>query len=340
MWSSLYRCFDRAPLQIMAKQVVNAAGPWVDQIREKDRSLTDKYLHHTKGVHLVVNHNQLPVRESIYFDAFDGRMIFAIPRGNTTYIGTTDTDYKASLTVPKVSKADATYLLNAVNHMFPNALLTPKDIVSSWAGIRPLIHEEGKSPSEISRKDEIFVSTSGMISIAGGKLTGFRKMALRTVDKVIDALHKQNGYLLRNSKTHQLPLYGGDIPDLQQLISQTSKQLENWDLHREDAVELVQRYGTDAKAITDQLSNINANNPNSALALAELKYCIECESVHHLDDFIVQRTGWLYFNIESIAPLLNDLAKGMGAILNWDEDKINQEKQSVRNHIQRVKEFD
>jgi glycerol-3-phosphate dehydrogenase len=335
-------CIDAltgTPLQIMAKQVVNAAGPWVDQIRKKDRSLTDKYLHHTKGIHLVVKHEQFPVRESIYFDAFDGRMIFAIPRGKTTYIGTTDTNYKGNLTLPKVSKEDATYLLKAVNHMFPTALLKPNDIVSSWAGIRPLIHEEDKGPSEISRKDEVFVSHSGMISIAGGKLTGFRKMALRTVDKVMEALHKQNGYVLKTSETHQLTLCGGDISNLQQLISQISTQLGKWGLTKQDAEELVRRYGTDSKRIADQLLKSKTNNPNLELALSELKYCIENESVHHLDDFIVQRTGWLYFNIESIAPLLNDLTKEMGAILNWDEEQTNREKELVRNRILLAKEL-
>jgi len=328
------------PLQIMAKQVVNAAGPWVDEIRKKDRSLNDKYLHHTKGIHLVVNHHQLPVKDSIYFDAFDGRMIFAIPRGHITYIGTTDTDYKGSLTDPRVSMQDVSYLLKAVNHMFPKAQLKSEDIVSSWAGIRPLIHEEDKNPSEISRKDEIFISNSGMVSIAGGKLTGFRKMALRTVDKVMAALHNQFGYEMRNSQTHQLPLYGGGISDIQDLVSTITTQLEVCGLSNQDGIELIHRYGTDAQLITDQLPNHKMENAQLELALAELKYCIEKESVHRLCDFISQRTGWLYFNIDVIEPILKDLAKEMGSILNWDENQLSSEMELVQNRINMAIEFE
>jgi hypothetical protein len=115
-------------------------------------------------------------------------MIFAIPRAGITYFGTTDTNYSGSLDDIKVEEDDIDYLLAAVNGMFPDVQLKKEDIKSSWAGLRPLIHQEGKSPSELSRKDEIFVSEEGLISIAGGKLTGYRKMAERVVDKVMQSL--------------------------------------------------------------------------------------------------------------------------------------------------------
>ncbi|NJM25843.1 MAG: glycerol-3-phosphate dehydrogenase/oxidase [Bacteroidia bacterium] len=170
---------------IHARCVVSAAGPWVDELRALDKSRTGKRLHLTKGVHIVVPQEKLPVRQAIYFDVDDGRMIFAIPRGRTTYVGTTDTNYAGNKDHVVTTTADAAYLINAVNAMFPRIHLTLNDIESSWAGLRPLIHEEGKSASELSRKDEIFESPSGLLSIAGGKLTGYRKMAERVVDRVI-----------------------------------------------------------------------------------------------------------------------------------------------------------
>src|SRR5258708_40286342 len=112
-------------------------------------------------------------------------MIFAIPRGRITYVGTTDTNYTGSIDAVCTQKEDAEYLISAVNQTFTNADLSLDDIESSWAGLRPLIHEDGKSASELSRKDEIFESPSGLISIAGGKLTGYRKMAERVVDLVM-----------------------------------------------------------------------------------------------------------------------------------------------------------
>jgi glycerol-3-phosphate dehydrogenase len=176
---------------IKARKVINAAGPWVDKLRKLDNSLNGKRLHLTKGVHLVVSKDRLPLRQSVYFDIpGDGRMMFAIPRGKVVYLGTTDTSYTESPDHPLTTEEDVAYVLKATNHMFPAANLSPDDVISTWAGLRPLIHEDGKSPSELSRKDEIFVSASGLLSMAGGKLTGFRKMAERVVDMVAADLSK------------------------------------------------------------------------------------------------------------------------------------------------------
>jgi glycerol-3-phosphate dehydrogenase len=176
---------------IKAKYIVNATGPWVDDLRQVNNSKIGKRLHLTKGVHLVVSHKKLPVKQSIYFDVPDGRMMFAIPRGNVTYFGTTDTNYQTDKNNVETNLVDATYLISAVNNIFPDINLTLNDIESSWAGLRPLIHEEGKSASELSRKDEIFVSDTELISIAGGKLTGYRKMAERIVDLVVKKYNRR-----------------------------------------------------------------------------------------------------------------------------------------------------
>src|SRR5204863_8084853 len=118
-------------------------------------------------VHIVVPKTKLPIRQAIYFDVEeDSRMIFAIPRGRTTYIGTTDTIYQDEKDAVSTSKEDALYLLRAVNSTFLDVRLTPADIESCWAGLRPLIYEDGKSASNLSRKDEIFESETGLISIA------------------------------------------------------------------------------------------------------------------------------------------------------------------------------
>jgi len=126
--------FTNSEFTIKAKYVVNATGPWVDTLRQKNSSTTGKKLRLTKGVHLVVAHDKLPVRQSVYFDVPDGRMMFAIPRGKVTYFGTTDTDYQADKNNIKTSLVDATYLISAVNNMFPNITISLNDVTSSWAG--------------------------------------------------------------------------------------------------------------------------------------------------------------------------------------------------------------
>ena len=173
-------------IPIRSKVVVNATGPWVDELRGTNNSLFGKRLHLSKGVHIVVDHAVFPVQQAIYFEVADGRMIFAIPRGTKTYIGTTDTSYKGSKDEVYASADDVGYILNGVNENFDSVKLKRENVESSWAGLRPLIHEDGKSASELSRKDEIFRSDTGLISIAGGKLTGYRKMAERVVDMVVE----------------------------------------------------------------------------------------------------------------------------------------------------------
>ncbi|MFP3488460.1 FAD-dependent oxidoreductase, partial [Staphylococcus sp. SIMBA_130] len=146
--------------EIRAKKVVNAAGPWVDEIRELDQSRKGKHMFLTKGVHLVFDQSKFPLQQAVYFDTpfDDGRMMFAIPRVGKTYIGTTDTQYTKNPVHPQMTVEDRDYIVDAANFMFPGINVTKEDVESSWSGVRPLIHEEGKDPSEISRKDEIFLS--------------------------------------------------------------------------------------------------------------------------------------------------------------------------------------
>ncbi|MDP4164802.1 MAG: glycerol-3-phosphate dehydrogenase/oxidase, partial [Bacillota bacterium] len=195
---------------LKAKKVVNATGPWVDTIREKDHSKKGKQLRLSKGVHLVIDQSKFPLKQAIYFDTPDGRMVFAIPRAGKTYVGTTDTFYDEDPIHPTMTVADRNYIIDTIHYMFPEVEIGIKDIESSWAGVRPLIYEDGKDPSEISRKDEIWTSESGLITIAGGKLTGYRKMA----EIVADLLAKQlvnSTTRFTDCRTKQLPISGGHV---------------------------------------------------------------------------------------------------------------------------------
>src|SRR5437867_8518775 len=148
---------------VAPRVVVNAAGPWVDEVRRRAGALTSTRLHLTKGIHLVVPHERLPVRHIVVMQARDRRSAFAVPRGRVTYLGTTDTDFGAPVDNPEVTADDAEYLLDAARRTFTGPPLQADDVVASWAGLRPLLHEEGKRPSEISRKDEI-LSGGGLVS--------------------------------------------------------------------------------------------------------------------------------------------------------------------------------
>ena len=150
-------------------------------------------------------------------------MIFAIPRDGSTYVGTTDTTYTDQIERPRVTKSDVEYVLQAANNAFDIAPLTKGDIQSTWAGLRPLIHEDGKSPSELSRKDEIFISEHGLISIAGGKLTGYRKMAERTVDLAFRQIEASGGKRFGVSRSSSRKLSGGLYHSFKAFVSEVGK---------------------------------------------------------------------------------------------------------------------
>jgi glycerol-3-phosphate dehydrogenase len=308
---------------VVAKVVVNATGPWVDELRASNNSLTGKRLHLTKGVHLVVSHASLPIRQAIYFEVADGRMIFAIPRGTKTYIGTTDTTYTGSKDDVHASAEDVEYLIRGVNQNFENINLKREHVESSWAGLRPLIHEDGKSASELSRKDEIFQSDSGLISIAGGKLTGYRKMAERVVDMVTEKHFKNRD--LNACTTDSILLSGNAFTSyqgVQNYIGIIRKQLSQSGL-QDHANYFVSTYGNQTDSILLQARQAGRITDDSLLE-AELDFCVEHEMATKPEDFLIRRTGWLYFDIEKLRKSQPAVINFYRTKFNWDEQKVNE----------------
>ncbi len=315
---------------VKARNYVSAAGPWVDLLREKDTSMNNKHLHLTKGVHIVFPHEKLPIKQSVYFDVPDGRMVFAIPRGRCTYVGTTDTNYYGSLDRVVATKDDAAYLLEAVNNTFPDVDLTINDIESNWAGLRPLIHEEEKDPSELSRKDEIFISKSGLISIAGGKLTGYRKMAHRVIDAVLKTMDEKRRNSYKKSQTENILLVNPSMHSVEEVEAyqlELEKQLTDLGVNNPYyAWHLCTTYGKKSNTILDRTSFFASGTIEQRLIRAELWYCINFEMTNSLADFFVRRTGRLYFNIESISKYLDVIISDFVQSLDWDEDRVTKEK--------------
>ncbi len=309
-------------------KIINAAGPWVDEVRGLDTLPAGKKLHLTKGVHIVVTKERFPINHALYFDvAGDSRMIFVIPRGDMVYIGTTDTNYNGDKDNISITEVDTEYILNAVNKKFPNADLVNNDVLSGWAGLRPLIHQEGKSPSELSRKDEIFIADNGLISIAGGKLTGYRKMATKVVDIVAKDLIK-TGRQIPKSNTINVKLFGADfemsIPEYIERRTGESKQIN---LKRAEIQYLVHNYGTAAADIINIAFDLGNTIADASIRIltAEIIYCIENEMVTNVSDFIIRRTGKLYFDIKMAKEIYPKVADIIASILNLDTAEKKQQ---------------
>ncbi len=322
---------------IQSTVVVNATGPWVDDVRSLQEKLSGKKLHLTKGIHLVIPRTKLPIQQTVYFDHTDRRMIFAIPRGNTTYLGTTDTEFTGDKSNLDVTLADAEYILEAVNYMFPEQAISLDDVDSSWAGLRPLIHEEGKSASAISRKDEIFNSENGLISIAGGKLTGYRKMAERVTDEVAQRLGitAKCSTDERKMVTSSFASYSEVEAEIQRLEHAfpnfaTPMQMEY----------IVHNYGSASEQILKQAKGfLSQETSETALILAELNYTVTHEMVCSLQDFFDRRTGRINFNIASVRRTKRRVGAELAIILGWDEAKLKAELESLESVLKQRSTF-
>lgn len=325
--------------EMPARKVVNATGPWVDALDTQNDPATGNKLHLTKGVHLVFDQSVLPLRQAIYFDAPDKRMIFAIPRDGKTYVGTTDTSYQGDLVHPRLTTDDRDYLLHAISYMFPEVRLTAKAVESSWVGLRPLIKQPGKGPTEISRKDEIFTYESGLITIAGGKLTGYRKMAERVVNRLALQFQKEGYRTFPACTTHRVPVSGGKVggsANFGAFVAQATARGVVAGLSETEARQLTRFYGANAEKIYERIRNVSKNASITQLPrvlLAQLQYSLEEEMTTAPTDFFIRRTGALYFNITWVRQWQEPVLAYMANYFHWDTQTTEAYRQELHQRL-------
>ncbi|WP_025679765.1 glycerol-3-phosphate dehydrogenase/oxidase [Paenibacillus massiliensis] len=324
---------------IHATVIINAAGPWVDTLREMDGSKKGKMLQLTKGVHLVFDQKRFPLRQAIYFDTPDGRMIFAIPREGKTYVGTTDTVYKEDTANPRMTLADRNYIMNAIAYMFPDVKLTLDDVESSWAGVRPLIYEEGKDPSEISRRDEIWESASGLVTIAGGKLTGYRKMAEMVMDRVSTLLTNKTGESWSKANTKQIKMSGGDVggsAGFEGFVQDSIKQGNSRGIAAELSEQWARRYGSNIARLFEL-----AARPRQLASEQELPdeirvpllYALEEEMAVTPVDFFIRRTGAIFFRIDWVRKWKSQAIDLMAEYYQWSIEERQQHTERLETEL-------
>jgi glycerol-3-phosphate dehydrogenase len=168
-------------VEVRSRTVVNATGAWAAGLPH-----SGVRLRLTKGVHVVIDRGRMPVDEAVVLPEGQ-RILFVIPWGERVILGTTDTDYEGDPASVRPEAADVRYILDVVNGAFPEARIDPADVISSWAGVRPLIaprRQESGAPSDLSRGHEIRMAEPGWFDVAGGKLTTYRRMAEQTVDQI------------------------------------------------------------------------------------------------------------------------------------------------------------
>ena len=324
--------------EIKGKRVINAAGPWVDDVRSKDYSTNNKQLRLTKGVHIVIDQSVFPLGQAVYFDTeSDGRMIFAIPREGKAYVGTTDTVYDNDKSSPKVTEEDRQYLLDAIRYMFPTVKVEDSDIESTWAGVRPLIFEKGKDPSEISRKDEIWEGDSGLLTIAGGKLTGYRHMAQDIVDLLSKRLKEEYKLKFKPCETKHTYISGGNVGgsnNYDAFVESKVEEAKNYNLSEDVARYLARKYGSNVDEVFEIAHATQVADLDLPVEVyAEVIYSIQKEMVHKPTDFLVRRSGRLYFDINYVLEYKDAILEVMAKVLNYDADTKRVYKQELEKAV-------
>ncbi len=314
--------FSGRRVHVRGRCVINAAGPWVEPVQRLEDPDAKPLLHLSKGVHLVVRSERLPVHRMILCGTKDRRSIFVVPYGPVTYIGTTDTSYRPGPTVwPEVEPEDVAYLLEPLTRYFDVDPIRPDEIVAAWAGLRPLIQQPGKKPSELSRREEILVGPARVVTMAGGKLTGYRPMARETLERAA-AL---GGIELAPPPAEEPPLPGGDFDgDLDALELRLA---EARGLTRPTAARLVRLYGSEALELTAR--GVEPLVDGSTALAAEVDWSIEMEGAATLEDVIYRRLRIALYSPDAREGAVPAAAARMAAQLGWDEERTAKEVEQV-----------
>jgi len=307
---------------VRAATVVNAAGVWADEVRGLDESRNPDSLRPAKGIHVTVAADRLPCDiAAVVPVAEDRRSIFIVPWGDQTYIGTTDTDYDGPLDDPDCTPGDVAYLLDAINQA-TSSNLTASDVTGTWAGLRPLVRAAAtERTADLSRRHQVVTSDSGVVSVTGGKLTTYRKMAADAVDLVVRRL----GRGARRSPTRALPIRGAaGLRPLREPGAAGRLGVDEGTLRH-----LVGRYGGEAPRV---LALTRADPtladplvPGLPYLRAEAVFAVREEMARTLEDVLVRRTQCLFRARDAAAEAAQDVARLIAGDLGWDEGDIHRQ---------------
>ena len=314
---------------VTTRVVVLAAGAWTDEmIRRFEIPMDRPLLRRTKGVHIVIPRERLPLARAItLISPVDGRVMFAIPWRERTMLGTTDTDFTGSADEVAADAEDVKYLCASGNGYFPGANLTPADVISTWAGLRPLIAAPPNvDESEISREHEVFSRNDGLVIIAGGKLTTYRRMASEAVTKTLELLNELGEPVeTKPGKTKDRPLPGAvglEQTDLEGVAAIGRTLMEKHGLDADTATHLCGVYGTRAPIIAERIvadrslgERIDRELP---YVWGEIGFAATHDLARTVEDVLARRVPLLLVSRDLGIGVSERVADILGGVLGWD----------------------
>lgn len=318
-----------------ALSVVIATGPWTEQTLERAGSPRPVRLAPSRGTHIHVRRERVGHEGAFIFEApRDRRIMFVLPwREDLTLIGTTDEFHHGAPETVAATPEDIRYLLDATNSLFPDADLGPDDVLSAWAGLRPLVAPDGGEgdgdAGNVSREFDIHESPPGVFTLTGGKLTSHRHMAEETVDRVAPFLAKAGVKAERKTDTGKAPLPGGDFDDLEALSAAVEASAAEAGVPPAGAARLTRAYGTRADAVLDLVRErpelaepMLEGRPH---ILAEAVYGVRHELALHVEDVLYRRTRVGLETRDGVAEAAQRVGMLMADERGWDRARLADE---------------
>ena len=311
---------------LRAEVIVNAAGVWADDVARLSDKGAERNLRPSKGIHVVVPADKLNNCAAVLIPSLgEQRFLFVIPWQGRTVIGTTDTDYAGSLDDPTAEADEIDRVVESAARCFPQANLSTADVISAFAGLRPLVGREGASTSELSRAEEIIESRSGLISIIGGKLTTYRRMAERVVDIVSSRLNRNGEHsVIGPCETENIELAGGAVAK-NDLKHEAERAASEFGLTAETAEHLMQSYGGNHRAILEIIRESGELKAPLVEGLphieAEVIYAARCEMAANVEDFLARRTRIALLGREGGRSCAARVARLMARQLDWTDEQ-------------------
>lgn len=329
-------------LQVSALSVVNATGPWGDRLRGEDQPGTPPQLRLSKGAHVTVPAARLPLRQPIVSPSPDGRLLFAIPYGSVTLLGTTDQDFTGSPDDVAADDADVRFLLNAANTLFPSASLTTADVVATFAALRPLLRESGKSVQDTSREDSVAVSPSGLATVSGGKLTTHRRMGERAIASAAEGL-RHVGLAIAKSRTRTRPFPGAPTEPYAVFCSELEREAGGLGLDAETSGHLCARYGKRARGVLKLVAGDTALSepltPGLPDIAAEIVFALRAEDARSISDLLIRRTHLFWQAADQGVAALPRVAALAALELGWDRTREDAAVEEYLSEIARSRDY-
>lgn len=323
----LYDQLNQKKYTVYSRSVVSSVGPWTDIFAHNFKKDWKNILRPTKGIHLTFHKSRLPLQSAVVMAAEkSNRIVFGIPRHEMIIVGTTDTDYNTDPKNVRVEKEDVTYLLKIVNDYFPGGQLTEADIVSSYAGVRPLVHDGSENESKTSREHTIFTDDLGIVFVAGGKYTTYRKMSEDVIEKVLNNFSTEQRVRFNHVNT-AVPLHKYyEIEDYENAV-QTCEAWPAEKLILNDKKNLALRFGSEALDLLHE-------RPHYNYWQLEAYYSISRTMCRSLTDFYTRRVPLFLSTKDHGLHTLEEVLSVFEAELKLGKEELKTQVQSYIDYVE------